>query len=445
SLDAYIKHTSGPIPETKALFFFNQVLDGLSYAHKRDVIHRDIKPSNIMITSEADVKILDFGIAKILKSNLGGLTKTGTQPGTVLYMSPEQVRGESIDQRSDIYSLGLTFFEMLTGQCPYDPNTDSDFKIFEKILNEPLPLAQNIYPAVSDKMQAIIDKATAKNPAERFQSCEEFKIALSPETRVRTQTEFVSTQQSNPTTPVSASSKQPEQKRERSFLLLYLLIGTVLIASFFVIYNEFRKMTRGNSEGELTEVIDNPATNDPDEAQEEEDVDEDEIEDLEEALEEVSVEQLLLDSLKANEDRVKDDIKLLEEQRNNDLLKGLLIDSQLESSDFGEYIVRITVANQRDDAKFEEVVISVTFFDESGNEITVVEQELEPVEPEQTITFRVTKDMPEGARFESALKNAKPIDLDVPPTLDSLQNVMQDLMDQIRDLQERVEDEGEII
>lgn len=449
SLDDYIKHTSGPIPETKALFFFNQILDGMAYAHQRNVIHRDIKPSNIMITREADVKILDFGIAKILKSNVGGLTKTGTQPGTVLYMSPEQVRGEEIDQRSDIYSLGITLFEMLTGQCPYDPNADSDFKIFEKILNEPLPLAQSFYPAVSDKMQAIIDKATAKNPAERFQNCEEFKMALSPETRVRTQTEFISpvntgTGQQNKPTP--GANQQPKE-RERSYTLLYMVIGAVLLASFFVIYNEFRKMTRGNSEGDLTEVIDNPTNNNEEEVDgsPEEGNGYESDENLEEAVEEVSVEQEILDSLLADEARVKDDIELLEKQRTGDLLKGLLIDSQLESSDFGEYIIRITVANQRVDAQFEEVTIAITFFDESGNEIKVVEKELEPIQAEQTIAFRVTEDMPDGARFESSLKNANPVDLDVPPTLDSLQNVMRDLKEQIRDLKERVEEEGDII
>ena len=188
ALDEYIKNTSGPIPEQKTIYFFNQILDGLAYAHHKGIIHRDVKPSNLIITSDADVKILDFGIAKILKEGRNNITKTGAQLGTVLYMSPEQVKGEPVDLRTDVYSLGVTLFEMLTGRSPYSDKVYTEFEVYQKILNEPLPPAKSVYPAISDHMQSVILKATHKNPNERFQSCEEFKEAINADPSKRQNT-----------------------------------------------------------------------------------------------------------------------------------------------------------------------------------------------------------------------------------------------------------------
>ena len=103
----------GAIEEERALKIFRQMLEGVGYAHEKGIIHRDIKPSNIIIDSRDRVKIMDFGIAKILGDR--GMTKTGTKLGTIYYMSPEQIRAEKdIDQRTDIYSLGITLYEMVT-------------------------------------------------------------------------------------------------------------------------------------------------------------------------------------------------------------------------------------------------------------------------------------------------------------------------------------------
>jgi serine/threonine protein kinase len=178
TLEEYIQTVSGPIPEIKAIPLFSQVLDGFAYAHEQEVIHRDVKPANIMITAREKIKILDFGIAKLLSQKVQTLTQTGVKMGTVLYMSPEQVKGEKVDKRSDVYSLGVTLFQMLTGRSPYDDPHATEFAVYNKIVNEPLPPAKTYYPNISDRIQTIINKATAKNPDERFQDCQEFKHAL---------------------------------------------------------------------------------------------------------------------------------------------------------------------------------------------------------------------------------------------------------------------------
>lgn len=177
-LDEYIHQISGPIPEANATELFIQILDGFEYAHNQGVVHRDIKPSNLIITPELEVKILDFGIAKLLDGSSKSLTQAGSRMGTILYMSPEQVKGQEVDRRSDIYALGITLFQMLTGRSPYNEQTATEYEIYNQIVNHPLPKAQSFYPKVSARMQSIIDQATSKMPYERFQSCAEFKRVL---------------------------------------------------------------------------------------------------------------------------------------------------------------------------------------------------------------------------------------------------------------------------
>lgn len=176
-LDEYIAHKTGPIPTAQLKPLFAQILDGFIYAHSQQVIHRDIKPSNFLVTADGRVKVLDFGIAKILTDANQKLTKTGTNIGTVLYMSPEQVRGQVVDVRSDIYSLGVTLYQMATGRVPYEGIT-GEFAVYEQIVNHPLPRASEMYPGVTADIEALIGRATAKELAARFQSCGEFREAL---------------------------------------------------------------------------------------------------------------------------------------------------------------------------------------------------------------------------------------------------------------------------
>jgi TPR repeat protein len=169
TLDEYINQ-KGALCEEEATKLFITILEAFSYAHKKSIVHRDVKPSNIFITTEGKVKIMDFGIAKIVEDGANVLTQTGTQMGTPVYMSQEQVNdSKNIDHRTDIYSLGIVLWYMLQGKPPYDGNQLSSFQIFTKIVNEPVSELL-IYP----KMDKIITKATAKDSHKRFKKCEEF-------------------------------------------------------------------------------------------------------------------------------------------------------------------------------------------------------------------------------------------------------------------------------
>ncbi|MHC1776030.1 MAG: protein kinase [Lentimicrobium sp.] len=170
----------GPMPLRDVVPIFIQVLDAFEYAHAKSIVHRDVKPSNIFIEPSKAVKILDFGIAKLLGAT-DDMTATGTQIGTPVYMSPEQVNTDkNIDQRSDIYSLGVTLFYMLNGKPPYDTTTTSSFQIFTKIVYEPLPELTN-YPDINQ----VLKIATHKDPAQRYQTCSAFKQALTEVTQPR--------------------------------------------------------------------------------------------------------------------------------------------------------------------------------------------------------------------------------------------------------------------
>jgi len=170
----------GLLPPHKCIPMFIQMLDAVGYAHNKGIIHRDIKPSNIFICANDQIKILDFGVAKLTGDK--GLTKTGSKLGTISYMSPEQViASKNVDKLADIYSLGITFFEMLTGQLPYSADTDSDYLIMEQIVKAKIPSVKKYYPYVPDNVDLAIAKATQKEKENRFQSCYEFKQFIEDE------------------------------------------------------------------------------------------------------------------------------------------------------------------------------------------------------------------------------------------------------------------------
>jgi serine/threonine protein kinase len=153
----------------------SQVADALDYAHKQGVVHRDIKPANILL-GEGDWALLsDFGIARMLEGRMR-LTQPGIGLGTPEYMSPEQGLSDEIDGRSDIYSLGIVLFELLTGEVPFD--ADTPFGILYKHVHEPLPLPSKIDPSISSALENVIIRATAKRPEDRYQTAEQFKLAL---------------------------------------------------------------------------------------------------------------------------------------------------------------------------------------------------------------------------------------------------------------------------
>ena len=163
-----------PISTAEAVDYSDQVLSALSYAHKQNIIHRDIKPANMMLTPQGVVKLMDFGIAR--SANDGSLTSTGTTLGSLNYMPPEQVRGESADARSDIYSFGVSLYELLTGKLPF--KGDSQYSLMTAHLNEaaepPIKWRTDLPPSLNE----IIMIAMAKDPAQRFQSADAFRAAL---------------------------------------------------------------------------------------------------------------------------------------------------------------------------------------------------------------------------------------------------------------------------
>ncbi|MGE0711385.1 MAG: protein kinase [Planctomycetota bacterium] len=164
----------GLIPPPQCIPWFIEACRGLDYAHKQGIIHRDIKPSNIIVHPSGTTKLLDFGTAKLVDAQR--LTQQGMTLGTVIYMSKEQLLGKPLDARSDVYSLGVTLYECVTGQLPfYD---EEERKLVVKIAKEePIPPRQH-YPGISTELEGIILKAMAKEPAQRFQSAREMEQAL---------------------------------------------------------------------------------------------------------------------------------------------------------------------------------------------------------------------------------------------------------------------------
>jgi serine/threonine-protein kinase len=161
------------LPLEKVLKVVASVADALHFAHKADVVHRDIKPANIMLLKSGGVKVTDFGIAKAISSSR---TKTGVILGTPNYMSPEQIMGQKIDPRSDIFSLGVLFFQLLTGELPFQGDNLSS--LLYQITQVRHPPLRNQNPKIPKACEQIIDKALAKNPKERFQSAAEFARLL---------------------------------------------------------------------------------------------------------------------------------------------------------------------------------------------------------------------------------------------------------------------------
>ena len=253
-LDEYIQKVSGPIPEEKAIKLFTQILDGVAYAHSKNIIHRDVKPSNFLVTNEGIVKILDFGIAKILSETSHKLTKTGAKIGTILYMSPEQIKGLVVDKKTDIYSLGVTLFQMLSGKCPYDESS-TEYEISKKIVEEPLPRAKDFYICVSARMQSIIDKATAKNPTSRFSDCDEFKKYLLNKNEIASQSIRPPAKETGKHYD-KKSNKVSDRKKNTGVYIALSAVALIILIIIIVVASQ-NKSTSNNSANSNTEATDN--------------------------------------------------------------------------------------------------------------------------------------------------------------------------------------------
>ncbi|KAA3650366.1 MAG: serine/threonine protein kinase, partial [Proteobacteria bacterium] len=154
-----------------------QACAGLNEAHKHDLVHRDIKPANLMICTDGSVKVVDFGIAQTREYG-DKLTNTGEFVGTPGYLSPEVCTGQEVDKRSDIFALGIVFYEMLAGKVPFE--NDSPLGLMLEVVQSEIPDIRGINKKVDKKTHYILEKMIAKNPRERFQDCAEIIQQLGP-------------------------------------------------------------------------------------------------------------------------------------------------------------------------------------------------------------------------------------------------------------------------
>lgn len=178
TLEQYIYNEIGLIPEKKALPIFVEVLDTVAYLHSKGILHLDIKSNNIMLQPDGNLKLLDLGIA----SRMSEASSSNTGFGTPAYMPPEQSEMRECGRYTDIFALGIMLFEMLTGNLPFTSNATNYKTAKEEIRNKikfsPTPQMKQFYPVINDGMQVIVERALAKVPENRFQTCEEFKDAV---------------------------------------------------------------------------------------------------------------------------------------------------------------------------------------------------------------------------------------------------------------------------
>jgi serine/threonine-protein kinase len=162
-----------PLDQARALDITTQILRAAGFAHRRGVIHRDFKPQNVIIDEEDRVKVTDFGIARAGASEI---TETGSIMGTAQYLSPEQAQGTAVEETSDLYSIGVMLFEMLSGRLPFDG--DSAVAVALRHITEPPPPLHQLRPDVHPGLEAVVDQALAKDPRHRFQDADGFIAAL---------------------------------------------------------------------------------------------------------------------------------------------------------------------------------------------------------------------------------------------------------------------------
>ncbi len=176
------KLAEGPLTLREAWQIAAEIAEALAEAHQRGIVHRDLKPANIMLTPDGHVKVMDFGLAKQLihpegqEQSQTGMTKTGTTVGTLPYMSPEQVRGQKVDTRSDLFSLGVILYEMLTGEHPFRRSLSADTAV--AILGNEPESVRRLRPEVTEDLEPVVMKLLAKQRKERWQSIEEVQAGL---------------------------------------------------------------------------------------------------------------------------------------------------------------------------------------------------------------------------------------------------------------------------
>jgi non-specific serine/threonine protein kinase len=208
-----------PLPIHEAINITIQIAEGLNKAHQKDIIHRDIKSANIMITDEEVVKILDFGLAKLRGATK--LTKEGTTLGTVAYMSPEQASGDKVDHRSDIWSLGVILYEMITGQLPFKGEYEQ--AVMYAIMNEEPEPITGLRTGIPLELEIMINKVLSKNLSERYQNLEELIVDIKRVKKNLTTGEKY---------PISKRKPKPFKKQSATAVIALLII---IIAGYFTL------------------------------------------------------------------------------------------------------------------------------------------------------------------------------------------------------------------
>jgi tetratricopeptide (TPR) repeat protein len=211
-----------PLKLDEALDIAIQVAQGLVKAHGEGIVHRDIKPANVMVTKDGVAKIVDFGLAKL--TGMTRLTRTGTTVGTVGYMSPEQTRGDMVDHRSDVWSLGAMLYEMVTGQSPFKGDYENAV-VYSIVNTQPEPMT-GLRTGVPVELERIVAKALAKDPSERYQHVDEMLVDLK---HLRKEGETATAP--HPATAAGAPQRRPRWKRLRFPTALAILF----IAAFFLL------------------------------------------------------------------------------------------------------------------------------------------------------------------------------------------------------------------
>jgi serine/threonine-protein kinase len=220
----------GALDPQEALAYAIEIARGLTVAHGRKMVHRDIKPQNVLIDAEGRAKLTDFGISRQLEQE--GMTATGRVLGTTDYVAPEQAMGKGVDQRSDIYSLGVVLYEMLIGQVPF--HADSQVGVAMKHVNEELPDVQQRRPEVSAAAALVVERATAKDPAKRYQEIGEMIDDLSTALEVEAARAGTTTGEATSVLEAVPPAKRKLSGRARwswaAILALVLIGGGVLVA-----------------------------------------------------------------------------------------------------------------------------------------------------------------------------------------------------------------------